>query len=71
MKHASPAKPRWACCDVTEKSVYYIVLLFPFPDMLFFCVNSNVCALLLLHDLLVTTGPRVLHLVHLPIARKN
>ncbi len=25
MKHASPsspAKPRWACCDVTRKSVY-------------------------------------------------
>ncbi len=21
-KHASPAKPRWACCDVTRKSVY-------------------------------------------------
>ncbi len=22
MKHASPAEPRWACCDVTRKSVY-------------------------------------------------
>ncbi len=23
MKHTSPAKPCWPCCDVTRKSVYY------------------------------------------------
>ncbi len=40
IKHTSPAKPRWACCDVTRKSIYYHNCVFGTSENLYIIVKQ-------------------------------